>query len=57
MGKGSKRRPAAIDERTWAERWASINWNADNDDTEDPPPDDDEEGDRAVPDVSGGRYQ
>lgn len=45
MGKGSKRRPAAIDERTWAERWASIDWNQDNDDQPDPPPGEGDEGD------------
>lgn len=37
MGKGSKRRPAAVDERTLEQRWASINWNSDSDDEPDPP--------------------
>lgn len=37
MGKGSKRRPAAVDERTLEQRWASINWNADNEDQPDAP--------------------
>ena len=55
MSKGSKRRPAAVDERTLEERWAAINWNTDNDD---PPSDESPEGADAggwdrMPDVSG----
>lgn len=36
MGKGSRRRPAAVDRRTLEQRWASINWNVDNEDVVEP---------------------
>ena len=36
MGKGSRRRPAAVDRRTLEQRWASINWNVDNEDVLEP---------------------
>lgn len=37
MSKGSRRRPAAVDRRTLEQRWASIDWNTDNDDEPDHP--------------------
>lgn len=37
MSKGSRRRPAAVDELTLAQRWAAINWNMDNEDLADAP--------------------
>ena len=36
MGKGSRRRPAAVDRRTVEARWASIDWNVDNEDVVEP---------------------